>query len=152
MFGMSIDTDAAVQELAKYSMVTIEKWYGECGSKHPIQSGSWCNVEQPMYTTFNAIKAANPNVTTIMYLNSMFDFSMYNLDGLVNAVRSCCIILPCMLSCLDGLFNGMDGARLNLLRRYLREKMTAPTKSIGCFLLVYWGLELLTIMLSASFG
>jgi hypothetical protein len=38
-----------------------------------------------MYKAFNAIKALNPNVTTIMYLNSMFNFAMYNLAGVVAA-------------------------------------------------------------------
>ena len=31
---------------------------------------------------FNQLKAINPKMTLIMYLNSMFDFSMYNLHGL----------------------------------------------------------------------
>ena len=61
--------------------MTIEKWYTACGSKHPIQNGPWCDVEKPMYSAFSAIKAINPNVTTIMYLNSMFDFTMYHLAG-----------------------------------------------------------------------
>jgi hypothetical protein len=29
-----------------------------------------------MYETFNKLKALKPNMTTILYLNSMFDFSM----------------------------------------------------------------------------
>ena len=29
-----------------------------------------------MYETFNKLKALKPNITTILYLNSMFDFSM----------------------------------------------------------------------------
>jgi hypothetical protein len=41
-----------------------------------------------MYATFNAIKKKNPNVTTIMYLNSMFDFSMYNIAGLANELEA----------------------------------------------------------------
>eukprot|EP00035_Acanthoeca_spectabilis_P003315 m.92531 g.92531 ORF g.92531 m.92531 type:complete len:131 (-) comp12051_c0_seq4:1155-1547(-) len=75
--------DSAVQELSKYLMVTIEKWYTACGGKHPIQAGPLCNVEKAMYSTFNQLKALKPNITTIMYLNSMFDFSMYHLAGLV---------------------------------------------------------------------
>ena len=71
-----------VKTLAKYQMVTIEKWYTPCGSQHPIQAGPECNVEKAMYGTFNAIKRINPNVTNIMYLNSMFDFSMYHLHGM----------------------------------------------------------------------
>jgi hypothetical protein len=52
------------------------RWYTACGSKHPIQNGPLCNVEKPMYETFNKLKALKPNITTILYLNSMFDFSM----------------------------------------------------------------------------
>eukprot|EP00935_MAST-01C_sp_MAST-1C-sp1_P000698 g698.t1 len=74
----------AIEILSQYSMVTIEKWYTACGSLHPIQAGPDCDVEKPMYAAFNAIKAKNKNVTTIMYLNSMFDFSMYKLAGLAN--------------------------------------------------------------------
>ena len=76
--------EIALESLASnYLMVTIEKWYTKCAAKHPIQNGAWCNVEKAMYAAFNKIKAINPNVTTIMYLNSMFDFTMYHLAGLV---------------------------------------------------------------------
>ena len=62
-----------IQILAdNYQLVTIEKWYTACGSKHPIQNGPWCDVEKPMYSAFNKIKAKNPNVTTIMYVISIF--------------------------------------------------------------------------------
>ena len=74
--------EQTVRTLAyNYSMVTIEKWYTKCGSLHPIQAGPQCDVEKAMYATFNKLKALNPKVTTIMYLNSMFAFSMYKLFG-----------------------------------------------------------------------
>ena len=41
-----------------------------------------------MFNTFNQLKALNPNITTIMYLNSMFDFTMYQLAGKVNALEA----------------------------------------------------------------
>lgn len=71
-----------------YQMVTIEKWYTACGSKHPIQNGPWCNVEEAMYTTFNQLKAINPNITNIMYLNSMMDFTMYRLHQLAENLEA----------------------------------------------------------------
>ena len=79
---------AALESLASnYLMVTIEKWYTmshtKCASKHPFQNGTRCNVEKAMYSAFNTIKAINSNVTTIMYLNSMFDFTMYHLAELI---------------------------------------------------------------------
>jgi len=36
-----------------------------------------------MAKTFKAIKAANANVTTMLYLNSMFNFGAYRLNGLL---------------------------------------------------------------------
>lgn len=67
-----------IQILAdNYQLVTIEKWYTACGSKHPIQNGPWCDVEKPMYSAFNKIKAKNPNVTTIMYVISIFYAHLY---------------------------------------------------------------------------
>ena len=41
-----------------------------------------------MYATFNDLKALNPKITNIMYLNSMFDFSMYRLHGQALALES----------------------------------------------------------------
>jgi hypothetical protein len=73
--------ETTVQTLAKYQLVTIEKWYTACGGLHPIQAGPECDVEKAMYHTFNQLKAISPNHTNIMYLNSMFDFSMYRLHG-----------------------------------------------------------------------
>ena len=64
-------------------MVTLEKWYTACGSQGPNQAGPECHVEAKMAKTFNAIKAANPNVTTMLYLNSMFNFAAYSLIGLL---------------------------------------------------------------------
>jgi len=71
-----------VEVLAKhYSLVAIEKWYTPCGAQGPIQSGPECDVESKFATTFGQIKAINPNVTTIMYFNTMFNFNMFNFAG-----------------------------------------------------------------------
>jgi len=77
--------EAEVEQLAKYQMVTLEKWYTPCAFHvhDRNQSGPECNVEEKMYTTFNAIKAQNPKVTTLLYLNSMFNFAFYNLNGIM---------------------------------------------------------------------
>lgn len=74
-------SEAAIAQLAKYDMVTIEKWYTLCGAKHPEQGTPECAVEEKFYETFNAIAKLNPLVTNIIYLNSMFDFAAYNLHG-----------------------------------------------------------------------
>jgi hypothetical protein len=74
-------TEAALQELSRFSMVTIEKWYTKCGAKGPKQAGPECDVEDKMYTSFKRLKEINSNITTIMYLNSNFDFAFYKLHG-----------------------------------------------------------------------
>ena len=43
-------TDVAVAQLAKYAMVTIEKWYTVCGAKHPVQGTPACDVEAAFYS------------------------------------------------------------------------------------------------------
>lgn len=74
-------TDDAIQQMSKYNMVTIEKWYTACASKGPTQSGPECDVEDRMFDTFKKIKSIRPDITTIMYLNSNFDFAFYNLHA-----------------------------------------------------------------------
>eukprot|EP00440_Ansanella_granifera_P071845 gb/GFBE01077965.1/.p1 GENE.gb/GFBE01077965.1/~~gb/GFBE01077965.1/.p1 ORF type:complete len:153 (+),score=27.57 gb/GFBE01077965.1/:1-459(+) len=76
-------TETEVEQLAKYQMVTLEKWYTPCGSKSPAQSGPECNVESKMYETFHAIKRQSPRTTTLLYLNSMFNFAFYHLNGVM---------------------------------------------------------------------
>ena len=59
--------ESTVEVIGKhYQLFTIEKWYTECGSQHPIMSGPACDVEKAMYTTFNQVKAINPKITNIM--------------------------------------------------------------------------------------
>lgn len=74
-------TPDAEAQLARYSMVTLEKWYTPCGAQGPTQAGPECDVEDKMFGTFRRIKALKPNITTIMYLNSNFDFAFYSLHG-----------------------------------------------------------------------
>lgn len=73
--------DEAELLASRYQMIAIEKWYTPCAASG--LSGPECNVEAKMATTFKAIKAANSSVTTMFYLNSMFNFAFYNLNGLI---------------------------------------------------------------------
>ena len=59
------------------AMVTLEKWYTPCGSQGPTQAGPECDVESKMFTTFKQLRALKPEITLVMYWNSMFDFSFY---------------------------------------------------------------------------
>ena len=69
--------DSEVARLAKYQMYTPEKWYTPGGAQGPTQSGPSCAIESKTEELFRQIRAINPNQTTILYWNSMFDFSFY---------------------------------------------------------------------------
>ena len=66
--------------LAKYQVVALEKWYGPCGAKGGYgipQSGPSCAEGQKSEQVFLALKAVSPNLTAILYWNTMFDFAFY---------------------------------------------------------------------------
>ena len=82
-------TDDAVADLAKYQMITIEKWYTPCASQGPVQGGPSCDVEAKIETLLRRVRAINPrNITTNLYLNSMFDFAFYQLHGAMLALEA----------------------------------------------------------------
>ena len=72
-------TDAEIAALAQQRVVVIEKWEGPCwdeclsNSSHtpPIACSSSCGEEAYQLDTIRRIKAVNPNVSTVFYLNSM---------------------------------------------------------------------------------
>jgi len=66
-----------VARIAKYQMYTAEKWYTPCGSDGPTQRGPSCAIETVTEGLYAQLKRLNPNITTILYWNSMFDFSFY---------------------------------------------------------------------------
>jgi hypothetical protein len=74
-------TDEQIKLLSRNQMVTIEKWYTKCASQGPTQGPPSCYVEEKIEHALGRIKALNPDVTGIEYLNSMFDFQFYNLHG-----------------------------------------------------------------------
>ena len=74
-------TAEALEQLAKYDMITFEKWYTPCGSAHPTQAGPECDVEGKFFEAFNTIAGINSDAVIMMYLNSQFDFSAYTLHG-----------------------------------------------------------------------
>ena len=63
-------TQDALEQLAKYDMVTFEKWYTQCGSQSPIQAGPECDVEGKTYEAFNTIAALNPNTLLMLYVRA----------------------------------------------------------------------------------
>lgn len=78
-------TAEAIAALSAYSMVTLEKWYTPCASQGPAQGNASCAVEDKMFAVFRALKALDARHTTIIYLNSMFNFAFYRLAGLILA-------------------------------------------------------------------
>jgi hypothetical protein len=80
--------DAEVQRLAKYQMLTLEKWYTPCASQGPTQSGPTCNVENKTLHLYSLTKAINPRQITIFYWNTMFDFSFYSAHAGMMAMEA----------------------------------------------------------------
>eukprot|EP00036_Acanthoecidae_sp_10tr_P014772 CAMPEP_0206291816 /NCGR_PEP_ID=MMETSP0106_2-20121207/3311_1 /ASSEMBLY_ACC=CAM_ASM_000206 /TAXON_ID=81532 /ORGANISM="Acanthoeca-like sp., Strain 10tr" /LENGTH=841 /DNA_ID=CAMNT_0053722381 /DNA_START=158 /DNA_END=2683 /DNA_ORIENTATION=- len=70
-------TELEVRRLAKYQMLTPEKWYTPCASKGPQQSGPSCDIENRTLELFKLLKALNPDQIRIFYWNTMLDFSFY---------------------------------------------------------------------------
>ena len=76
--------DNALQQLAKYPIVTIEKWMGSLAS---CKAGGWspcCGdggvcLEDRAVANFKRLKALNANVSTVLYLNSVLNFPQYKL-------------------------------------------------------------------------
>ena len=50
--------DAEVQRLAKYQILTLEKWYTPCASQGPTQGGPACDVEDKTLQLYNLTKAS----------------------------------------------------------------------------------------------
>lgn len=81
--------------LAKFNLVTIEKWHGACtgnvsnsdGEHHanaatcpdPTITSYACCEEDRMVADLRRIKAINPNTTTVLYFNLVLDFPQYRL-------------------------------------------------------------------------
>eukprot|EP00040_Diaphanoeca_grandis_P032714 m.198979 g.198979 ORF g.198979 m.198979 type:complete len:408 (+) comp32715_c0_seq5:211-1434(+) len=78
-------SDAAVDTIAKFPLVTIEKWHGACGGStnqdcpaKKIETYPCCE-EDRIVDDLQRIKLKNPNTTTIIYFNLVLDFPQYRL-------------------------------------------------------------------------
>lgn len=75
-----------IQKLARFRMVVIEKFEGPCWDacfihSDPSLCDPSCNTESYILGTAKALKAANPKISVILYLNSMLNFPTYDLTG-----------------------------------------------------------------------
>eukprot|EP01051_Picozoa_sp_SAG22_P011203 SAG22_NODE_1059_length_5764_cov_3.282966_1_plen_338_part_00 len=73
-----------IATLAKFRLVVIEKFEGTCWDQcyvHPAPGKCvpGCDVENFMLGTARALKAANPKLSVLMYLNSVMLFPFYAL-------------------------------------------------------------------------
>lgn len=86
--------EANIEMLAKCRLVMLEKWEGHCwqaclaqgpGSA-PCQPS--CDAEASIMETMRRIKAVNPKVATVMYLNTLLAFPFYALVGKYQAANA----------------------------------------------------------------
>eukprot|EP00038_Savillea_parva_P016780 m.18063 g.18063 ORF g.18063 m.18063 type:complete len:491 (-) comp3561_c0_seq1:59-1531(-) len=78
--------DASIAMLAKARIVMLEKWEGHCWQdclNDPSSTACLpqCDVESLILDTMQRIKAINPSVSCILYLNTLLDFPFYKLHG-----------------------------------------------------------------------
>ena len=75
----------AIQLMAKFPMVTVEKFQGPCANSHSPLPTPACNQEKLIIDALKQVKAINPNTSTIFYYNSVLDFPQYQLHGMMLA-------------------------------------------------------------------
>eukprot|EP00035_Acanthoeca_spectabilis_P001829 m.83066 g.83066 ORF g.83066 m.83066 type:complete len:474 (-) comp11171_c0_seq4:93-1514(-) len=85
--------DANIAMLAKLRIVMIEKWEGHCWADCLANSSSpaclpSCNEEGIIIDTHRRIKAINPGVSSVMYLNTLLDFPYYHIHGVFAAANA----------------------------------------------------------------
>ena len=68
---------AGVEVMARFPMVTVEKFQGPCA--HSADPTPACHQEELIVAELKKVKAANPNISTVFYMNSVLDFPQYQL-------------------------------------------------------------------------
>ena len=71
-----------IAALAQQRVIVIEKWEGPCwagciansSQTPPVPCSPGCGEESYQLATLRRVKAANPSVSTVFYLNSLYDF------------------------------------------------------------------------------
>jgi hypothetical protein len=61
--------------MAKFPLVTVEKFQGPCG--WDANASPACDEETQIVETLRGVKEINPNVSTVFYYNSLYDFPQY---------------------------------------------------------------------------
>ena len=78
-----------IQMLAKMRVIVIEKWEGPCWYEcyanltmsPPVPCQPSCGAENYQMQTIKRAKAANPKLSAVFYLNTLYDFPFLELHG-----------------------------------------------------------------------
>eukprot|EP00040_Diaphanoeca_grandis_P030592 m.181039 g.181039 ORF g.181039 m.181039 type:complete len:480 (+) comp32048_c0_seq1:128-1567(+) len=106
--------DANIEMLAKMRIVMLEKWEGPCWQDCLANGSSAaclpaCGVENDIIETHRRIKAVNPKVCSVMYLNTLLDFPFYTLHGVFKAANALTIDSSTKKPMVVRNDNGMEG-------------------------------------------
>ena len=100
-------SDEAIRSMAKFPIVTLEKWHGACvGSATAdhcpdISRDSYpCCEEERIVSDLQRVKAINPNASTVIYFNMVLDFPQYKLHQDMLANPHWALALPNGSRCL----------------------------------------------------
>ena len=75
----------AIHLMAKFPLVTVEKFQGACANSHDPLPTPACDQEKLIIDALKQVKSVNPNASTIFYYNSVLDFPQYKLHGMMLA-------------------------------------------------------------------
>ena len=70
----------AIAIMAKFPMVTVEKFQGPCAAKSRPPTDT-CHQEALIIDALRRVKGVNPRVCTIFYYNSILNFPQYDLSA-----------------------------------------------------------------------
>ena len=75
--------EEAIALMAKFPLVTVEKFQGPCANSHDPLPTPACDQETLIIDALKQVKAINANISTIFYYNSVLDFPQYKLHGMM---------------------------------------------------------------------
>ena len=98
-------SNEAIHSIARFPIVTFEKWHGACSSADrqcpSIDRDVYpCCEEDRILTDLQRVKAINPNTTTVIYFNMVLDFPQYKLHQQMLANPHWALALPNGSRCL----------------------------------------------------
>jgi hypothetical protein len=107
--------NSSIAMLAKARIVMIEKWEGHCwqdclkGGAGSSSCQASCDGEASIMDTLARVKAINPGVCAVFYLNTMLSFPFYALNGVLQAANALTIDSVTKKPIVVRNDNGMEG-------------------------------------------